>query len=223
MPTTTRRYTAEEQAEQTRRHRALADVRKVAEFDTPAGAFEVRHTGTGYDLGGGGLRLLGITDYFAPNVSLTAVDDADAVDAARRLILERWRDEGEQMAAAFGFDSMAQAGVPREIGDAATRVVAYFADWDTAHQPLRARLVAAAGGAAWACEVGDMSDDGVCDYDRLADLMGVSKGAIRPPMVRVWWGREAYTMAGAGGADLLRRIVGDERATESEAETAALA
>jgi hypothetical protein len=109
MPTTTRTYTPEQQAETVSRYRALAENVAVAEIDTPAGEFTVRNTPAGYELTGRGLRLFGVTDPFGPSVRLTAVDDADAVASARRLILDRWRIEGEQMAAAFGFDSMAGA------------------------------------------------------------------------------------------------------------------
>lgn len=109
MPTTTRTYTPEQQAETVGRYRALAEVVTVAEIDTPAGEFQVRNTPAGYELTGRGLRLFGVGDPFGPSVQLTAVDDADALATARRLILDRWRIEGEQMAAAFGFDSMAQA------------------------------------------------------------------------------------------------------------------
>lgn len=109
MPTTTRTYTPQEQAERVARHRALAESVTVADLHTPAGEFAVRRTPAGYALTGAGLRLFGVTDPFAPDVPLTAVDDADAVATARRLILDRWRLEGERMAAAFGFDSMAQA------------------------------------------------------------------------------------------------------------------
>jgi hypothetical protein len=117
MPTTTRTYTAAEQAERSARYRALADVATVCELRTPAGGFEVRRSAAdGYTLTGDGLRLFGLTDPFGPDVPLAAADDADALAAARRLILERWRAEGEQMAAAFGYDSVAQ-----------------FADAQTAH------------------------------------------------------------------------------------------
>lgn len=109
MPTTTRTYTPAEQAEIVGRYRALAEVVTVAEIDTPAGEFQVRNTPSGYELTGRGLRLFGVGDPFGPSVQLTAVDDVDALATARRLILDRWRIEGEHMAAAFGFDSMGQA------------------------------------------------------------------------------------------------------------------
>jgi hypothetical protein len=109
MPTHTRTYTAAEQAETVARHRSLADTVTVAEIDTPAVEFRVRRTPRGYDLDGRGLKLFGLPDPFGPSVTLTAVDDADALATARRLILDRWRIEGERMAAAFGYDSLAQA------------------------------------------------------------------------------------------------------------------
>lgn len=122
MPTTVTEYDEAHQAGQVARYRALADTVLVAELFTPAGGFEVRRGPGGYTLTGAGRRLFGITDPFAADTGLTAANDADAVGSAKRLILERWRAEAEQMSAEFfpvvgqPYEEWANGGGPNECG-----------------------------------------------------------------------------------------------------------
>ncbi len=98
-------WTAEEQAARQRQHRAIADRRRVAEFD-PLGRgvllMTLEHTERGYELDGD-LRLFAPRDPFdpaeGPTIPITAVGDDDAVEQAASLIREQWMELYRRMAA----------------------------------------------------------------------------------------------------------------------------
>lgn len=100
MPTTVREFDPAHQSKQVERYRAMVETVKVAELDTPAGYFEVRRTGDGYELAGTGLRLFGGDPSFG-TIPIVGADDADAVASVKSLILTRWREEAAHMEQTF--------------------------------------------------------------------------------------------------------------------------